>query len=171
MRFFLFYTEIQDGRQKWRESDFCEKSPVDCRYADNLQVRNSVKIIISRTVSHINLFLFFRRIQNSKFCKNHSISHRFRDKCAFAFYAEIQDGGQKWWESNFCLKLPVDASYTLWAKNFIEIALSRTVFEISVFTFHTEIQDGRQSLVSLRLQILFHSFNKSIFIKNVFEVM
>ena len=26
---FAFYTEIQDGRQKWLESDFCEKSPVD----------------------------------------------------------------------------------------------------------------------------------------------
>ena len=24
-----FYAEIQDGRPKWRESDFCEKSPVD----------------------------------------------------------------------------------------------------------------------------------------------
>ena len=27
--FLLFYTEIQDGRQKWRESDFCEKPPVE----------------------------------------------------------------------------------------------------------------------------------------------
>ena len=28
--FFAFYTEIQDGRQKWRENNFCEKLPVDC---------------------------------------------------------------------------------------------------------------------------------------------
>ena len=27
----MFHTEIQDGHQKWRESDFCEKSPVHCR--------------------------------------------------------------------------------------------------------------------------------------------
>ena len=26
---FCIYAEIQDGRQKWQESDFCEKSPVD----------------------------------------------------------------------------------------------------------------------------------------------
>ena len=24
-----FYAEIQDGRQKWQETDFWEKSPVD----------------------------------------------------------------------------------------------------------------------------------------------
>ena len=45
-----FYAEIQDGRPKWRESDFCEKSPVDS--ADNLQVRNFVEI----TVTQINVF-------------------------------------------------------------------------------------------------------------------
>ena len=27
--FYAFYAEIQDGCQKWRENDFCEKSPVD----------------------------------------------------------------------------------------------------------------------------------------------
>ena len=26
---FAFYTDIQDGRQKWQQSDFCEKPPVD----------------------------------------------------------------------------------------------------------------------------------------------
>ena len=40
--------KIQDGRQKWWESDFCEKPPVDS--ADNLQVRNFAKITLSRTV-------------------------------------------------------------------------------------------------------------------------
>ena len=50
--------------------------------------------------------------------------HRFQDKCTFAFYAEIQDGRPKWRESDFGLKLPVDSSYTLRAKNFVEIALS-----------------------------------------------
>ena len=44
----------------------------------------------------------------------------------------------------FCLKSPVHFSYTLQAKNFIEIALSRTISEMSVFMFHAEIKDGRQ---------------------------
>ena len=79
-----------------------------------------------------------------KFRRNRSISYRFRDKCAFAFYAEIQDVHQKLRESVFCLKSPVNSSYTLRAKIFVEIALSRTVSEISVFTFHAEIQDGCQ---------------------------
>ena len=56
---FVFYAEIQDGRQKWRESDFCEKSPVDS--ADSLQVRNFVKITLSRTVSQINVFCMLCR--------------------------------------------------------------------------------------------------------------
>ena len=30
-----------------------------------------------------------------------SISHHFRDKHVFVFYAEIQDGHQKWWKNNF----------------------------------------------------------------------
>ena len=58
------YAEIQDGSQKWLESDFCEKSSVD--FADTLRVQNFVKITLSR--------------------------NRFQDKCAFAFYTEIQDG-------------------------------------------------------------------------------
>ena len=53
----LFYTEIQDGREKWRESDFREMSPVDS--ADNLQVKHFVEIALSRTVSEINAFLHF----------------------------------------------------------------------------------------------------------------
>ena len=56
-----------------------------------------------------------------------SLSHRFRDKCAFALYTEIQDGCQKWRESDFCEKSPVDSAYTLWVKNYNKIALSRTV--------------------------------------------
>ena len=61
-----FYTEIQDGRQKWRQSDFCEMLTVHS--ADTLWVTNFIKI---------------------------TISNSFQDKCVFAFYAEIQDGCQK----------------------------------------------------------------------------
>ena len=85
-----------------------------------------------------------RYAAGQKLRRNRSISHRFRDKGAFAFYAEIQDGRQKWRESDFCLKSPVYSSYTRWAKNFVKLALSRTVSEISVFTFHAEIKDGHQ---------------------------
>ena len=135
---FCVYAEIQDGRQKWREIDFCEKSPVHS--ADNLQVRNLVKISLSGTVFQINVFcvlcrnsrwppktggkVVFANVPSTlcryfvgpKFCQNCSISHRFQDKCAFALYAEIQDGCQKWRESDFCEKSPVDSAYTLWVK-------------------------------------------------------
>ena len=57
--FFAFYAEIQDGCQKWRQSDFGEMSPVDS--ADNLQVRNFVEITLSRIVSQINVFCVLRR--------------------------------------------------------------------------------------------------------------
>ena len=53
--FFTFYAEIQDGRQKWQENDFCETSPVDS--PDTLWVKNFVKITLSRSVSEINTFL------------------------------------------------------------------------------------------------------------------
>ena len=70
-----------------------------------------------------------------KFCRNHSISLRFRDKLVFVFKAEIQDGRQKCWKNDFCEKSPVDSANTLWVKNFVEIALSRSVSEINVFPF------------------------------------
>ena len=54
-------------------------------------VKNSIEIALSRTDSEIN-----------------------------AFYAEIQDGHQRWWE------------------NFIEITLSRTVSEIMCFLCFTQ---------------------------------
>ena len=49
---------------------------------------------------------------------------------------------QKWWENNFCEKLPVDFALTLGVKNFVEIALSHTISEKNVFfAFNAEIQD------------------------------
>ena len=83
---------------------FCEIMPVDCRYP-----------------------------VGQKFCRNRCISLHFQDKHVFAFYGEIQDGYQKWWENNFYEKLPVDSTNTLWVKTFVEIALSRSVSEINAF--------------------------------------
>ena len=45
-----------------------------------------------------------------------------------AFYAEIQDGCQKWQEIDFWEKSPVDSVDTLGVKNFAKIALSCSVF-------------------------------------------
>ena len=42
----------------------------------------------------------------------------------FAFYAEIQNGHQKWQENDFWEKSSVDSADTLRIKNFVEIALS-----------------------------------------------
>ena len=56
------------------------------------------------------------------------------------FYAEIKDGCQKWQDNDFWEKSAVDSSVTLWVKNFFEIALSRSISEISgVFAFNSEI--------------------------------
>ena len=84
---------------------------------------------LSRTVSKINEFLHFtqkfkmvtkngrktifgksRQLTllipwRSKIRQNHSISHRFPDKCVLA---EIQDGRQKWQDIDFWERSPVD---------------------------------------------------------------
>ena len=77
------------------------------------------------------------------------------------FYAEIQDGQQKWqendfgknspvvsvdtrWVKNFVKRLPVESSYTVWVKNIIEIAPALSVSEINAsFAFYPEIKVGR----------------------------
>ena len=52
---FAFNTEIQDSRQKWRENNFCEKSPVDS--ADTLRIKNFVEIAVFCTISEISIIL------------------------------------------------------------------------------------------------------------------
>ena len=107
---YVFYVEIQDDRQKCQENDLWEMSPVDS--ADTLE--------------------------GQKFRQNRSILHRFRDKCIYVFYAEIQDGCQKWRENNFWKKLPVNSGDTLAIKNFNEIALSHIISAINVFLHFTQ---------------------------------
>ena len=58
------------------------------------------------------------------------------------FYAEIQDGRQKWWENDFWKKTPVEYAGTLRVKNFVEKILACFISKIN--TFYAEIQDGRQ---------------------------
>ena len=75
-----------------------------------------------------------------KFRRNRSISLRFRDKCIFVFNTEIQDGRQKWRGKGFffCEIMPLDSTDTLRVKNFVEIALSRSVSEINTFLHFTQ---------------------------------
>ena len=101
---FAFKEEIQDGRQKWRENDFWEKTPVDS--ADTLWVNNFVEIALSRSISEINMFL------------------RFMQK----FKMAAKSGGK-----TIFAKSPVDSANTLWLKNFVEISLSRSVSELNAF--------------------------------------
>ena len=52
------------------------------------------------------------------------------------FYADIEDGLQKWWENTFWEKSSVDSANILWVKNLVEIALSHTFSEIlKIFHF------------------------------------
>ena len=111
---FWFYTEIQDGGQKWWEKDFWEESSVDS--ADTLWVKNFIKIALSCSVSEINEFL------------------RFTQK----FKLVTKSGGKTF----FCKKSSVDSADTLWVKNFVEIALSRSISEINAFLqIHLKIFD------------------------------
>ena len=60
----------------------------------------------------------------------------------FAFYAEIQDGHQKWWGMIFG-----NSADTLQVKYFIEIALSCICFrDKCIFVFYTEIQDDGKTI-------------------------
>ena len=58
------------------------------------------------------------------------------------FYAEIQDGRQKWWENDFSAKTPIEYAGTLRVKNFVEKFLACFISKIN--TFYAKIQDGRQ---------------------------
>ena len=78
--------------------------------ADTLQLKNLFKITLTRSLSEIS-----------------------------AFYAEIQDGWEKWQEKDFCK----NSADILWFKNFFEISLASYVSGINpFFAFYAEIQDG-----------------------------
>ena len=63
------------------------------------------------------------------------------------FYAETQDGRQKWRENDFCQMLPVDSTDTIWVKNFVEITLSRSISKINAFfAFNAKMQDAFSAL-------------------------
>ena len=55
--FFSFYTEIQDGHQKWRETNLWPNVPDDS--VSTLAVKNFVQTNLCHSVSEINMFLHF----------------------------------------------------------------------------------------------------------------
>ena len=57
-----FYTEIQDGRQKWRENDFWDNWPEDS--ADTMRIKNFIKIALAHSVSEIKKF--YTEIQDGR---------------------------------------------------------------------------------------------------------
>ena len=69
-----------------------------------LRDQTLLEITLSLSVFEINDIFNFH--QNSRW----EPKSRSQDKCLFAFYAEIQDGRQKWRESDFCEKPPADPS-------------------------------------------------------------
>ena len=106
------------------------------------------------------------------FHRNCFISLCFRDKCVFTFYAEILDGRQKWRENDFWGKMTVDSADTWWVKNFVEIALSRTIFEINAFLRFTQkfkmaAKNGGKTIFSEKSPV--HSANTLQF-KNFIEI-
>ena len=77
-------------------------------------------------------------LQVKYFSGIHSILLCFQHKQVFVFNAENQDRCQKWQENNFSEKWVVDSAATLWVKNFVKIALSRSISEISGFVRLTQ---------------------------------
>ena len=98
---FSFSTKIQDGRQSGENRNF---SPWH-------------RILLNCSAGQ-------------KVARNRSILYGFPDIHTFSFSTKIQDGRQKWRKLKF-FPLGIGCSCTtLGVKNSLEIALSRTVFEI-----------------------------------------
>ena len=117
---FSISAKIQDGRQNSGNSTF---TGTISKVSSTQRVQTLLKITLPLRDFQINDIFHF--CQNSRW----QPKSRSQDKCVFAFYAEIQDGHQKWRESDLCEKPPVDSADTLWVQNFVEI----TVCQINVF--------------------------------------
>ena len=115
---FSISAKIQDGGQNSGNPTFFTGTIP--KVSTTHRVQTLLKITLSLRVFEINDIFNFR--QNSRWGPK-SCS---KDKCVFAFYAEIQDGQQKW-------RQYVHSPDTLRIKNFIKIALSQTVSKINAF--------------------------------------
>ena len=91
-----------------------------------------------------------------------TILHHFRDKHAFVFYAEIQDGCQKLWENIFLQKLADDCVYS----GGIEIALSDRVSKINAFLCFTQkFKMVRKTIVGQNCQMTRDTQGLKIFVE------
>ena len=97
---FAFYTEIQDGRQKWQENNVWETVANDSM--NTLGLKNFVKISLSCTVSKISTFLHFTQ----------------------KFNMASQMVGKLFWQ-----KVAGACTHALWLKNLAEIARSLIVYK------------------------------------------
>ena len=142
----VFYTEIQDGRQKWQENVFSEKSP---------GFKNVVKIALTRTFFKIYVFMGFTpkfKMAKQKWRQNNfgekspvdsidtlwvknfveiALSHTVSEINAFWHFTQkfkmaAKSGGKM-------IKVASRLCRYFWVKNFVEIALSYTVSEINHF--------------------------------------
>ena len=131
---FSISAKIQDGGQNSGNLTFF--TGIISNVCSTQRVQTLLEITLSLRDFEINDIFYF--------CHNSRCQPKFysQDKCVFAFYAEIQDGHQKWQQSNFCEMSPVHSSDTLWVKNLIKITLSQTVSKINAL--YAEIQDGHQ---------------------------
>ena len=91
--------------KKWRENDFWQNIADDTVYT--LQVKNYIEMAVSCTVSEINMFCIL--------CRNSIWPPKMAGK--LFFWQKVED----------------NSTHTLWVKNFIEIALSRTICEMNAF--------------------------------------
>ena len=109
--FFLhFMQKLKMATKSSGKKIFCEKSSVYS--ADTLQIKNFIEIALSRSVSEIKAYLCL----------------------TLKFEMAAESGGKTF----FCEIMPVDSADTLWVKNFVEIALSRSVSEINMFLHFTQ---------------------------------
>ena len=142
---FSISAKIQDGGQNLGNSTFFRRTT--CNFSSIHRVQNLLvagKRFLGKVASRYVCFFFI-------FTQKFKISHCSRDKYVFAFYAEIQEGHQKWRESYFCEMLTVNSPDTLRVKNFIKIARSRTVAKINEFlcftlNFKIAVKNGRKAI-------------------------
>ena len=160
----MFNAEIQDGRQKWQENNFCEKPSIDS--ADTLWVKNFDEIAVSRSVSQMNVF--YAEIQKwgenvccekspvdcaytlqvkgfVKITLSLSVSEINVFLCFTQKFKTAAKSGLKTIFGKSCqltLRIP-------WGSNFfVKIALSHSISEINMQKFKMAAKSGRKMFVA-----------------------
>ena len=153
----MFYTEIQEGRQKWWRNNFWEKPSVDCK---NLGGGGQTLCQNWSILQFLEIHFWQKSPVDpggKKILWNQSNLLCFWDKCVFCFTWKIkmaeengifgfcifhQGDRQKCQINYFGEKSMLGWTDTSRVKNVIEIALAYSVSEINMS--YAEIQDGCQ---------------------------